>query len=268
GFFPNLTLTHPPSLYLLSLSLAVNHLPQSNDDFTTVIGVPGDDFFVDGFLDFSEDGGFEENEDDNTHFKDGFLVPYAASTFVVGYRRWTVVMDGDGFLLPDAASTFVVGYQRWMVAMRKRAVNKRGVMIKLQSIIMPFFEFDHEEKGDALYATELALSLEKLTNEKLLNLHEVVNENNDVHLAYFVESGFLGEQVEAIKKISEYIAQVRRVGKGHGYDAKIHQIKQVEFMLCFQQSRKNCSTSIYGIPVTSDLLPAARARSAPPVQPT
>ncbi|KAM0041844.1 putative ferroxidase [Helianthus debilis subsp. tardiflorus] len=94
--------------------------------------------------------------------------------------------------------------------------NKRGGKVKLQSIIMPLSEFDHEEKGDALYAMELALSLEKLTNEKLLNLHEVANENNDVHLADFVESEFLGEQVEAIKKISEYVAQLRRVGKGHG----------------------------------------------------
>ena len=88
--------------------------------------------------------------------------------------------------------------------------------MKLQSIIMPLSEFDHEEKGDALYAMELALSLEKLTNEKLLNLHQVADENNDVQLADFVESEFLGEQVDAIKKISEYVAQLRRVGKGHG----------------------------------------------------
>ncbi|KAK9059706.1 hypothetical protein SSX86_020410 [Deinandra increscens subsp. villosa] len=94
--------------------------------------------------------------------------------------------------------------------------NKRGGKVKLQSIIMPLSEFDHEEKGDALYAMELALSLEKLTNEKLLNLHEVANKNNDVNLADFVESEFLGEQVEAIKKISEYVSQLRRVGKGHG----------------------------------------------------
>ncbi|KAM0043069.1 putative ferroxidase [Helianthus debilis subsp. tardiflorus] len=94
--------------------------------------------------------------------------------------------------------------------------NKRGGKVKLQSIIMPLSEFDHEEKGDALYAMELALSLEKLTNEKLLNLHEVACRNNDVQLADFVESEFLGEQVEAIKKISEYVAQLRRVGKGHG----------------------------------------------------
>ncbi|GJT23786.1 ferritin-4, chloroplastic-like protein [Tanacetum coccineum] len=83
--------------------------------------------------------------------------------------------------------------------------NKRGGKVKLQSIIMPLSEFDHEEKGDALYAMELALSLEKLTNEKLLNLHEVASRNNDVQLADFVESEFLGEQVEAIKKISEYV---------------------------------------------------------------
>ncbi|KAJ4893333.1 hypothetical protein Rs2_20127 [Raphanus sativus] len=94
--------------------------------------------------------------------------------------------------------------------------NKRGGRVKLQSILMPFSEFDHEEKGDALYAMELALSLEKLTNEKLLKLQSVGVKNNDVQLVDFVESEFLGEQVEAIKKISEYVAQLRRIGKGHG----------------------------------------------------
>lgn len=94
--------------------------------------------------------------------------------------------------------------------------NKRGGKVKLQSIVMPLSEFDHAEKGDALYAMELALSLEKLTNEKLLNLHQVAEKNNDVQLQEFVEAEFLSEQVEAIKKISEYVSQLRRVGKGHG----------------------------------------------------
>ncbi|KAF5467472.1 hypothetical protein F2P56_017293 [Juglans regia] len=94
--------------------------------------------------------------------------------------------------------------------------NKRGGRVKLQHIVMPLSEYDHAEKGDALYAMELALSLEKLTNEKLLNLHRVASLKNDVQLIDFVESEFLSEQVEAIKKISEYVAQLRRVGKGHG----------------------------------------------------
>ncbi|KAK1380248.1 hypothetical protein POM88_026992 [Heracleum sosnowskyi] len=58
--------------------------------------------------------------------------------------------------------------------------------------------------------------LEKMTNEKLLHLHEVASRNNDVQLADFVESEFLTEQVKAIKKMFEYVAQLRRVGKGHG----------------------------------------------------
>ncbi|KAE8712018.1 Ferritin-3 [Hibiscus syriacus] len=86
--------------------------------------------------------------------------------------------------------------------------NKRGGKVKLQSILMPYSEFDHVEKGDALYAMELELSLEKLTNEKLLNLHTVTERNHDVQ--------FRGRRVEAIKKISEYEAHLRRVGKGHG----------------------------------------------------
>ncbi|GAB4827638.1 Ferritin-3, chloroplastic [Ancistrocladus abbreviatus] len=94
--------------------------------------------------------------------------------------------------------------------------NKRGGKVKLQSILMPLSEFDHAEKGDALHAMELALSLEKLTNEKLLNLHRVAEESNDVQLQEFIESEFLSEQVEAIKKIAEYVAQLRRVGMGHG----------------------------------------------------
>ncbi|PPD97737.1 hypothetical protein GOBAR_DD05247 [Gossypium barbadense] len=68
----------------------------------------------------------------------------------------------------------------------------------------------------SLPAVELALSLEKLINEKLPSLHNVAEQNNDPQVADFIESEFLSEQVEAIKKISEYVAQLRLVGKGHG----------------------------------------------------
>ncbi|KAI8559377.1 hypothetical protein RHMOL_Rhmol04G0168800 [Rhododendron molle] len=93
--------------------------------------------------------------------------------------------------------------------------NVRGGRVKLHSITMPPFDLDHVEKGDALYAMELALSLKKLTNEKLLGLHGVADRNNDPQLADYIESEFLSKQVEAIKKISDYITMLRRVGKGH-----------------------------------------------------
>ncbi|CAD6255244.1 unnamed protein product [Miscanthus lutarioriparius] len=94
--------------------------------------------------------------------------------------------------------------------------NKRGGRVRLQSIVTPLTEFDHPDKGDALYAMELALALEKLVNEKLHNLHGVATRCNDPQLTDFIESEFLEEQVEAINKISKYVAQLRRVGKGHG----------------------------------------------------
>ncbi|XP_074578085.1 ferritin-4, chloroplastic-like [Curcuma longa] len=94
--------------------------------------------------------------------------------------------------------------------------NKRGGRVKLQSILMPLSEYDHPEKEDALHAMELALSLEKLTNEKLLNLHRVAQQCHDAQLADFIDSDFLRKQVGDIEKISEYVAQLRRVGKGYG----------------------------------------------------
>ncbi|TQD77817.1 hypothetical protein C1H46_036647 [Malus baccata] len=71
--------------------------------------------------------------------------------------------------------------------------NKRGGRVKLHSVIAAPTEFDHAEKGDALY-----------------------DQNNDPQLMDFIESEYLAEQVEAIKKIADYVSQLRRVGKGHG----------------------------------------------------
>lgn len=49
-----------------STGVKLNHFtPSFSDDFWAVNGVSGDDFFVDGLLDFSSDGSFLE-EDDNS----------------------------------------------------------------------------------------------------------------------------------------------------------------------------------------------------------
>ncbi|XWS61012.1 hypothetical protein CRYUN_Cryun07bG0089000 [Craigia yunnanensis] len=60
--------------------------------------------------------------------------------------------------------------------------KKWGGKAKLLSILMALSEFDHTDNGNALYALELALSLKKLTNEKLLNLHYVAERNHDMQL--------------------------------------------------------------------------------------
>ncbi|KAJ9677974.1 hypothetical protein PVL29_022761 [Vitis rotundifolia] len=75
-----------------------------------------------------------------------------------------------------------------------KGLNKRGGKVKLRVIVRPLSNFDNDENGDALHAMELALALEKLTTQKPQDLHKV----------------------ESIKKVVEYVAQLRKLGKGYG----------------------------------------------------
>ncbi len=67
-----------------------------------------------------------------------------------------------------------------------RAQTRRGGRVKLQSILLPETEFNNKDKGDALYAMELSLSLEKLNFQKLLALHKVAADAEDAQLADFI----------------------------------------------------------------------------------
>ena len=80
--------------------------------------------------------------------------------------------------------------------------NTRGGRVALKAILPPEREYFHEEKGDALFAMELALSLERLNYEKLLRLWHEFDKRADPQAVHFVEymleeqvggsSGFLG----------------------------------------------------------------------------
>ncbi|XP_002964702.2 ferritin-2, chloroplastic [Selaginella moellendorffii] len=141
------------------------------------------------------------------------------------YHALFAYFDRDNVGLPGMAKYFknASEEEREHAETLMKYQNLRGGRVKLQTILPPEMEFDNAEKGDALYAMELALALEKLTNEKLLALHRVASENDDPQMADFVESSFLTEQVESIKKISEYVSQLRRTGQGHGvYHFDLH----------------------------------------------
>ncbi|XP_047175649.1 ferritin-3, chloroplastic-like [Vigna umbellata] len=140
-----------------------------------------------------------------------YNVSYVYHAMYAYFDRDNVALKGLAKFFKDASME-----ERQHAETMMEYQNKRGGKVQLLSMIMPFSEFDHAEKGDALYAMELALSLERMNNEKLLNLHRLASENNDAQFVDFLESHFLVDQVEDIKKISEYVAQLRRVGKGHG----------------------------------------------------
>jgi ferritin len=64
----------------------------------------------------------------------------------------------------------------------------------VQALAQPMMEYDNEEKGEALYSMELALSLEKLNFQKLRALHQVAAKHDDAALCDFVESHLLEDQ--------------------------------------------------------------------------
>ncbi|KAF8971648.1 fts3-like protein [Entomortierella lignicola] len=85
--------------------------------------------------------------------------------------------------------------------------NRRGGRVILQALPAPEANWD-----SALNAIEATLQLEKDVNKSLLNLHKVSEENDDPQLSDFIASEYLPEQVEGIKKISDLVVQLNRVG--------------------------------------------------------
>lgn len=90
--------------------------------------------------------------------------------------------------------------------------NMRGGRIILQDIKRP----EKEEWGNGLEAMQTALLLEKRVNESLLEVHKLSDKHGDPQLCDFLEGEYLKEQVDAIKQLSEYITQLKRVGPGLG----------------------------------------------------
>lgn len=134
------------------------------------------------------------------------------------YHALWAYFDRDNVALPGLAKFFKDGSveEREHAELLMSYQNKRGGRVKLKNILMPEMEFNHAEKGEALYAMELALSLEKLNFQKLRELHAVAAKHEDASMSDFIEGDLLAEQVESVKKVSEYVAQLRRVGKGLG----------------------------------------------------
>jgi len=135
------------------------------------------------------------------------------------YHAMYAYFDRDNVALPGMAKFFKESSEEERQHAEKlmEYQNIRGGKVQLQSIMLPQVEFGGpEDKGDALYAMELALSLEKLNFQKLRALHDVADKAGDAQMCDFVESDLLAEQVESVKQVSEYVSQLRRVGKGLG----------------------------------------------------
>ncbi|GFR40570.1 hypothetical protein Agub_g1148 [Astrephomene gubernaculifera] len=134
------------------------------------------------------------------------------------YHALWAYFDRDNVALPGLAAFFKAGSdeEREHAELLMEYQNRRGGRVVLGTLSVPELDIASNEKGDALYAMELALSLEKLNFSKLRALQAVADAHGDASMADFVEGALLEEQVSAVKKVSEYVSQLRRVGRGLG----------------------------------------------------
>ena len=64
----------------------------------------------------------------------------------------------------------------------------------------------------AMNILETSLQMEKEVNQSLLNLHTIAERCNDPQLQDFLESEFLTDQVEDIKRKADYLSELKRCG--------------------------------------------------------
>ncbi|PSC68079.1 ferritin-chloroplastic [Micractinium conductrix] len=89
--------------------------------------------------------------------------------------------------------------------------NMRGGKVVLASLHQPKSEYYTEPEGDALAGFQLALAMNKMTFNKLRELHKCARENEDPELQDFVNSK-LHEAALATREMGSYVSELERVG--------------------------------------------------------
>lgn len=130
------------------------------------------------------------------------------------YQSMAYYFDRDDVALPGFYKFFSDSSteERGHAEKLMKYQNKRGGRVVLQNIQKP----ERDEWGTGLEAMQVSLALEKNVNQSLLDLHKVAEQTNDSQFCDWLESEYLGEQVDAIKQISDYITNLKRVGPGLG----------------------------------------------------
>jgi len=130
------------------------------------------------------------------------------------YQSMAFYFDRDDVALPGFHKFFSKSSEEEREHAEKlmKFQNQRGGRIKLQNIQKP----ERDEWGTGLEAMETALALEKSVNQSLLDLHKVADSHADPQMCDFIESTYLTEQTEAIKQLSDYVTNLKRVGPGLG----------------------------------------------------
>ncbi|XP_028401624.1 soma ferritin-like [Dendronephthya gigantea] len=126
------------------------------------------------------------------------------------YLSMSYHFDQDEYYLPGFSKFFkeMAEEEHEHAQIFMKYQNKRGGKIRLNSIPSPC---NDGYWGNGTEAMKSALRLEQLINEHLINLHSLGEEKAESQFLDFLESNFLGEQVDSIKEISNYVHILRKI---------------------------------------------------------
>ncbi|CAF0813346.1 unnamed protein product [Brachionus calyciflorus] len=130
------------------------------------------------------------------------------------YRSMSCYFNRDDVALPGFAKFF----EKYSNDAKDRSeklmsyMTYRGGKTLLDDVVKP----GQEEWGNGIDALRTALNLEKQMFTFLTNLHEIGFQKKDRHFTDFVETEFLQEQVDNIKKLGLMVTKSMRAGPGLG----------------------------------------------------
>jgi len=158
---------------------------------------------------FARSPRFKQNLEDaiNDQINIEYNISYIYHSMYAFFSRDNVALDGFAQLFKKESLE-----ERLHAELLMDYQTKRGGKVSLQAIMPPQLEFEHAEKGCGLYALELALSLEKLNYDKLLELHKIADECGDAAACDFIEGELLKDQIDSVKENAEMVASLTRMG--------------------------------------------------------
>ncbi|KAL7835629.1 hypothetical protein SRHO_G00279760 [Serrasalmus rhombeus] len=125
------------------------------------------------------------------------------------YLSLGMYFDRDDVALPNFSSFFLERSvkEREQAESLLEYQNTRGGKVLLQTITKPSRE-DWRGGQDAI---SFSLEYQKSLNNSLLDIHRIAGKHTDPHMCDFLESQFLPDSHETIKKLGDYLSSLTRI---------------------------------------------------------
>eukprot|EP00170_Pyropia_yezoensis_P004018 contig_16570_g4029 len=147
----------------------------------------------------------------NNQIQVEYTASYAYHAMFAYFNRDTVALPGFAKYFEEQSLEERTHADEFM-----RYMNKRGGQVVLKPLAVPSMSFNNTDgTSDAVYAMDLHLQLEKFVWAKLEEVAAAANADNDLSLADLIDD-YVQEQVQAVKKAADMVAQLKRVGTPHG----------------------------------------------------